>query len=119
MDQLRCPFCHNDEPRVASNQSAFAIPDRRPVSPGHCLVISNSHVPTIFDLAPEEYAACFALLRKLRDLLAEERNAESFNVVVNCGAEANQTVRHAHIHLVPRYPNVPLPSAVDAWSGVR
>jgi diadenosine tetraphosphate (Ap4A) HIT family hydrolase len=52
-----CRFCHNLEPQLASNRDAFSILDSRPVSPGHSLVISRNHAPTIFDLPPAEYAA--------------------------------------------------------------
>jgi hypothetical protein len=56
-----CPFCHNLEPQLASNHHAFSILDSQPVSPGHSLVICRNHAPTIFDLPPVEYAACFEL----------------------------------------------------------
>jgi len=119
MEKDTCPFCQNRELLFASNQHAFAIPDRRPVSSGHSLIVSYSHVATIFDLPLVEYAACFELVREVKELLSKDKNTESFNVVVNCGPNANQTVDHAHIHLVPRYRGVPLPSATDAWSSIR
>ena len=59
MKSSGCPFCHNLEPQLASSQHAFSILDSRPVSSGHFLVISRNHAPTIFDLPPVEYAACF------------------------------------------------------------
>jgi|SRR4029077_19402268 len=114
-----CPFCHNVEPQLASNRDAFSIVDSRPVSPGHSLVISRSHAPTIFDLPPVEYAACFELVRELRELLVQKWKTIGLSVVVNCGAEANQTIKHAHIHLVPRYRSVPLPAAADVWSSLK
>jgi len=113
-----CPFCENKEPRLASNDHAFAILDRSPISAGHTLIISRSHVPTIFDLPSSEYAACFELMREAKELLSREHGAESFHVVVNCGPGADQTVSHAHIHLVPRYPGKPLRSA-HPWSSIR
>jgi histidine triad (HIT) family protein len=81
-----CAFCDNLEPQLASNPHAFSILDSRPVSPGHSLVISRSHSPTIFDLPQVEYAACFELVRELRKLLVQKWNTKGLSVVVNCGA---------------------------------
>lgn len=114
-----CPFCKNKEPRLASNDFAFAILDRSPISTGHALIVSRSHVPTIFDLSSSEYAACFELMHEVKELLSREHGAESFHVVVNSGPDADQTVSHAHIHLVPRYPGKPLLSPPHPWSSIR
>ena len=110
-----CVFCHNREPVLASNQHAIAIIDKKPISPGHTLIISRSHVATIFDLPALEYAACFELVRYMKDVISRMQHAESFNIVVNCGIDAGQTVNHAHIHLVPRYWNLALAERVS-WS---
>jgi ATP adenylyltransferase len=118
MDRPSCPFCKNGEARRASNRYAFTVLDRRPLSPGHSLVISRRQVPTVFDLRFAEYRACFELVRKVGELLEKERRAKSFNIVVNCGSEANQTVSHAHIHLVPRYCGAPLPIETELWSSI-
>ena len=114
-----CPFCDNLEPQLASNPHAFSILDSRPVSRGHSLVISRNHAATIFELPPVEYAACFELVRELRELLVQKWKTNSFSVVVNCGAEANQTVKHAHIHLLPRHRDVPLSPEADVWSSLK
>jgi diadenosine tetraphosphate (Ap4A) HIT family hydrolase len=114
-----CPFCHNLEPQLASNHHAFSILDSQPVSPGHSLVISRNHAPTIFDLPPVEYAACVELVRELRELLVQKWQTKSLSVVVNCGPEVNQTIQHAHIHLVPRHRDVPLLPAADVWSALK
>ena len=114
-----CPFCHNLEPQPASNHHAFSISDSRPVSPGHSLVISRNHAPTVFDLPPVEYAACFELVRQLRGLPVQKWKTKSLSVVMNCGAEANQTIQHAHIHLAPRQRDVPLPPAANVWSSLK
>jgi diadenosine tetraphosphate (Ap4A) HIT family hydrolase len=119
MGEPDCPFCGNREARLASNRYAFAILDRGPLAPGHSLVISRRHVPTVFDLRFAENRACFELVRKLRERLEKEKEAKSFPIVVNCGSEANQTVCHAHIHLVPRYSGMPLSRATVDWSSIR
>jgi diadenosine tetraphosphate (Ap4A) HIT family hydrolase len=114
-----CPFCHNLEPQLASNAPCILHFGSQPVSPAHSLVISRNQAPTIFDLPPVEYAACFELVRELRELLVQKWKTKSLSVVVNCGAEANQTTQYAHIHLAPWHRDVPLPPAADVWSSLK
>jgi len=114
-----CSFGHNLEPQLASNHHAFSIWIRGPFRQGHSLVISRNHAPTVFDLPAVEYPACFELVRELRDLLVQKWKTKSLSVVMSCGAEANQTIQHAHIHLVPRHRDVPLPPAADVWSSLK
>lgn len=97
----RCPFCDIQETVLVHNDDAVAISDKNPISPGHALIVSRRHVPTIFDLDGLEYAGCFELLRELKDAVLKKRKPQGFNIVVNCGREANQTVFHAHVHLCP------------------
>jgi diadenosine tetraphosphate (Ap4A) HIT family hydrolase len=73
----------------------------------------------IFALPPVEYAACFELVQELRELLVQKWKTKSLSVVVNCGAEANQTTQYAHIHLAPWHRDVPLPPAADVWSSLK
>ena len=89
--------------KIHENDFAFSICDNYPVSDGHMLVIPKRVVAEIFDLTDEEYNACFDLVREVRDYLSEKFNTQSFNVGVNCGLEAGQTIFHAHIHVIPRY----------------
>ena len=99
-----CPFCGPQKSPLAENETALAIDDKRPISPGHCLIILRQHVPSIFMLPLDAYLGCFALVRTVQELLASSRCPAGFNLVVNNGAAAGQTVEHAHIHIVPRYP---------------
>lgn len=101
----RCPFCDIVEPVLLRNRHALAINDQHPISPGHSLVVPTVHVESIFALPLESYLRCFELLRQLKDCLQETHSPAGFNVVVNSGKAAGQTVAHAHIHLVPRYPD--------------
>lgn len=98
-----CLFCHLDRPVVMENELARAFPDAYPVSPGHTLIVPKRHVRTIFDATPEEYLACFALAREVRELLVAEHAPDGFNLGVNCEAAGGQSVWHAHLHLIPRY----------------
>jgi diadenosine tetraphosphate (Ap4A) HIT family hydrolase len=100
---MECPFCAVDREIIAENDQAFAIFDGFGVSPGHALIIPKRHATTVFDLDEHEYAECFALVRSVRSILENRYKASAFNIGVNCGEPAGQTVGHAHIHLIPRY----------------
>jgi diadenosine tetraphosphate (Ap4A) HIT family hydrolase len=100
---MPCPFCNAMPNAVIENEHAFSIQDRHPVSPGHSLIIPKKHVSTVFELPVEEYRACFDLIRTVREHLEREHRPDGFNIGVNCGSVAGQTVPHAHVHLIPRY----------------
>ena len=100
----RCPFCRLDSLRIVStNVHAIAISDGFPVSPGHTLIIPKRHVASIFELTQEEKGGMLELLTRMRQMLLEERNPDGFNIGINDGVAAGQTVMHLHIHLIPRY----------------
>ena len=98
-----CPFCDAKCDFIAENLYAFSIPDRYPVSTGHSLVIPKDHVSSIFDLSADSYRGCFDLLREVRTAIKELFEPAGFNVGINCGISAGQTMPHAHIHISPRY----------------
>ena len=98
-----CIFCDLDRPVMAENGLARAFLDAYPVSPGHALVVPRRHVRTLFDTTSDEYGACFALARVVRDMLEAEYEPDGFNLGVNCESAGGQSVWHAHIHLIPRY----------------
>ncbi len=98
---MHSPFY--DKEIIVQNEHAFAIYDGFPVSKGHTLVVPKRIVPDIFDLDNEEYRACFDLVREAKDHLKEKYNPDAFNIGVNSGEDAGQTVFHAHIHIFPRY----------------
>jgi diadenosine tetraphosphate (Ap4A) HIT family hydrolase len=99
-----CPFCDLPKDRIlAQNGLAFVIRDRFPVTPLHTLVIPKRHVSGLFDLEPSEMKACNDLLLWAKDAIREEdASVAGFNVGVNIGEAAGQTIFHCHIHLVPR-----------------
>lgn len=81
----------------------LAVRDRFPVTPLHTLVVPKKHVGDYFDLRPEERADAERLLCRLREeILMEDPSVTGFNVGVNCGASAGQTIMHVHVHLIPR-----------------
>jgi diadenosine tetraphosphate (Ap4A) HIT family hydrolase len=103
MDQRRCPFCHPEESCVTlENDSARAFPDAFPVAEGHTLVVPKRHVASLFDLPEEHQAALWRLVALVRGKLLAELKPDGFNVGVNDGMAAGQTVMHAHVHVIPR-----------------
>lgn len=100
---LTCPFCNHARDAVLSNALAFALADRNPVSPGHLLLIPRRHVADWFDCSHEEQRALLDLAAQARRLILADRSPDGFNLGVNCGAAAGQTVFHVHLHLIPRY----------------
>ena len=114
---VQCPFCHLDERRVLlENDSASAVADCFPVASGHTLVVPKRHVTSLFDLCEEEQAAVWRLVALVRDKLKTEMAVDSFNVGVNDGQAAGQTVMHAHVHVIPRRKgDVPDPRGGVRW----
>jgi len=97
-----CIFCGNPD-RVIENELAFAHYDSYPVNPGHCLIITHRHVAEYFQATAEEKAAIWALVDEMKIILDEEFKPDGYNVGVNIGKTAGQSVPHLHIHMIPRY----------------
>jgi diadenosine tetraphosphate (Ap4A) HIT family hydrolase len=101
---LSCPFCSLDDSIVAlANAHALAINDGYPISPGHTLIIPKRHFASLFEATSTERDAMFNLLDLTHKRLVQEFNPDGFNIGINDGATAGQTVMHLHIHLIPRY----------------
>jgi len=98
-----CIFCRPQREILCENAHAIAVFDTYPVSPGHSLILPRRHVVTVWDLAEDEYLACYALVRALKPVLEARFRPDGFNVGVNCGEAAGQSVWHAHIHVIPRF----------------
>lgn len=88
---------------VLSNELAFAIFDGYPVSKGHLLVIPKRVVKDWFAASPKEQDAIFALIEEAKILLDAKFSPDGYNIGMNCGAAAGQTVMHLHVHLIPRF----------------
>ena len=98
-----CPFCINTDKKILETKNAFVISDKYPVTKFHSLIISIRHVESFFDLTPEEYADCMVLIKTSRKTLRElDKTISGFNIGVNDGVDAGQTITHCHIHLIPR-----------------
>lgn len=88
---------------IASNDLAFAILDGYPVNPGHVLVIPKRLVSTWWEATREEQVAILDLLEVVKRQLDESHGPDGYNIGVNAGEAAGQTVFHLHVHLIPRY----------------
>jgi diadenosine tetraphosphate (Ap4A) HIT family hydrolase len=99
----RCPFCHLDGRRIVRSEThCLALLDGFPLSSGHTLVVPRRHVVSIFELTGEEWADLWGLVRSVRGELADKSCPNGFNIGVNDGAAAGQTIAHAHVHVIPR-----------------
>lgn len=130
MNRPACPFCDLPQERILlATGTTLAFLDASPVTEGHALVVPKRHVASIFELPSDELAALWAQVATVRTLLAEKYSLDAFNIGVNDGAAAGQTVPHAHVHVIPRYGgDVPdprggvrwiIPSKADYWSKSR
>ena len=101
---MTCLFCEISSERIiASNSLAYAIRDNFPVTPLHTLVIPRRHVLDYFSINKEELIACDELLKQIkREIQALDPAVDGFNIGMNSGASAGQTIFHCHIHLIPR-----------------
>ncbi len=116
MTTAGCPFCSLPPERiVAENEHSIWIYDGFPVSPGHSLIIPKRHVGSFFEITHEERLAMLDLLDKAKAAVKKERSPDAFNIGINDGAAAGQTVPHLHLHLIPRYNG----DIADARGGVR
>src|ERR1700722_11667200 len=99
-----CPFCAMSGDRVLEeNENAFVVLDAHPVSPGHSLIICRRHVADVFDLTAAEIGDVLQLVRSTRARIHRTLQPAGYNVGVNGGKDAGQTVMHVHIHVIPRY----------------
>ena len=116
MKDKSCAFCQLPASRVvAGDDLAVVIRDGFPVSQGHTLVIPRRHIRTFFELTTEERATIFALLDSAKTRIETEFHPDGYNIGVNEGPAAGQTVAHLHIHLIPRYSG----DSPDPRGGVR
>lgn len=127
MPDKLCPFCTLPASRVlGQNAHALWIRDGFPISPGHSLVIPKRHVGSFFETSSEERSALLDLLDQAQAAAKAEFEPDGFNVGINDGASAGQTVPHLHVHLIPRFQgDTPdprggvrwvIPAKADYWS---
>ncbi|MDF2852533.1 MAG: hypothetical protein K0S31_3218 [Sphingobacterium multivorum] len=88
---------------VGETQHFFLIRDGFPVSRGHTLIISKALRTDYFELRPDEKADLDNAIGLARSLVEAEFTPDGYNIGMNCGESAGQTVFHFHCHLIPRY----------------
>jgi diadenosine tetraphosphate (Ap4A) HIT family hydrolase len=99
-----CPFCSLPASRIVDgNDFGVVIRDAYPVSVGHTLIIPRRHIGSFFELTAEERTALMSLLDAAKLVLDQEHTPQGYNIGINDGPVAGQTVPHLHIHLIPRY----------------
>lgn len=97
-----CPFCHPGG-ILFENDLAYVHPDKYPVNPGHLLIIPRRHVADFFLTTEAERAALLSLLDEAKLYLDRKHVPAAYNVGINVGEAAGQTIPHVHLHLIPRY----------------
>jgi len=115
--EMPCPFCNMEPARIArGDQHCFTVRDGFPVSEGHTLVIVRRHVGSFFELTQIEREAVFGGLESAKADLDREYAPAAYNIGINDGEAAGQTVLHLHVHLIPRYEgDVPDPRGGVRW----
>lgn len=100
-----CPFCNPDSERelILETATIYAIYDKFPVNQGHALIIPKRHIANYFELSIKEQYAYLLVLNKVKEIVTKRFQPDGFNIGVNIGEHAGQTIPHVHIHLIPRY----------------
>lgn len=113
----RCPFCPPPpEAVLAETTTAVALRDGFPVTEGHTLIVPRRHAASFFDLTAEERTEILELVDRIREQLAEDPTIEGYNIGLNDGHAAGQTIPHVHLHVIPRRAgDVPDPRGGIRW----
>lgn len=101
----KCVFCESvSADRIIYEDSTWiAILDGFPVSKGHTILIPKRHCETFFDLNDVENGTVIATINVVKTILDTKYSPNGYNIGVNCGKSAGQTIPHCHIHIIPRY----------------
>ncbi len=102
-----CPFCNADNQLLAFATSGDfkAIYNLSPILPGHCLVIPQRHVTSLFELDEEEISSFFSFARKVTAFVCEVFGSDAYDWSLQEGNEAGQSIDHLHLHIIPRKPD--------------
>jgi diadenosine tetraphosphate (Ap4A) HIT family hydrolase len=101
---MSCVFCDMDSHLfIAANEHCFAIWDKYPVSKGHALIIAKRHCEDYFQLSQEEVLAMHRLSKEVQAMLQAGYQPDGYNLAMNCGKAAGQSIAHFHMHIIPRY----------------
>lgn len=104
MSAAPCPFCDVSPDRVFhEGQHVLGLWDGFPLSPGHALLVPRRHVATWFDASSEEQRELLEGIEAARSAILARHHPDGFNIGMNLGQAAGQTVPHLHLHVIPRY----------------
>ncbi len=114
--ELPCLFCTPPGDRIFfRDELVIGLWDAYPVSPGHALLVPRRHIATWFESNAQERTALVAAMDVAKAIIDKHHRPDGYNIGVNCGAAAGQTVFHLHMHLIPRF----LGDVADPRGGVR
>ncbi len=106
MNYIECPFCNIKNYKdqiVCETELSISILDRYPVSEGHTLVIPKRHVKSYFDLTQDEVVDLWYMVNDVKEAFNYMYEPDGYNIGINIGEAAGQTIPHCHIHVIPRY----------------
>jgi diadenosine tetraphosphate (Ap4A) HIT family hydrolase len=110
-----CDLANEKSIYLLENKLFWSCLDDLPVTNGHALVIPKRHVDSFFDLSEEEIKSAYDLIKEVKDIIDKKYHPDAYNIGLNDGKAAGQTIFHLHIHIIPRYfSDVP-----DPTGGVR
>ncbi len=98
-----CPFCSRHDKIILENDLAFVTYDTYPASPGHCLITPHRHIAEYFDATREEKQAIWDLVDEMKPIVDRDFKPDAYNIGINIGSVAGQSVPHIHVHMIPRY----------------
>ena len=110
-----CNDCFPEKEILWEDKYFIAIYDKYPVSKGHVLLFPREHMSSLFDLPLKTFTSSFLALHSIKTILDELYSPDGYNIGVNLGKAAGQTINHLHIHIIPRYKK----DIEDPTGGVR
>ena len=114
-DCIFCKIAAGDIPSntVYEDERFRVILDLNPASKGHALILPKNHADDLFDLPEEDRAAVLSVASKVAGAMKKALSCSGINIVQNNGESAGQTVKHFHLHIIPRYDG---DSAMVLWN---
>jgi diadenosine tetraphosphate (Ap4A) HIT family hydrolase len=98
-----CLFCDLIPTSVKDSELSYFIFDKYPQSRGHSLIIPKRHIENVFELTDREWGSVGEMINTAKAEIEKDNSPLGYNILINCGKVAGQTVMHAHIHLIPKY----------------
>ena len=111
-----CPFCDAAESIIlVRSELCYARLDQHPVSAGHVLIIPFRHFSNYFDATEDEKSAIWSLVNDMKHVIRQEHSPDGYNIGINIGRAAGQTIPHLHVHVIPRFEG----DMADPRGGIR